>query len=271
VKFRIFLALILFSCLFTNYANAADQLQVNLTISGNEKVDGNYSSIDSISVHVKADSALIKEILQNTPDYGPVLESWLKLGNKPPVTGPKLIYGLDFYSPDGRTLYSTDIVFFARKYSVVDENGQRKPVDEIVDETNIVIPVKTEVNGTYKLLINRGSQPLYVKNIVLEKDNVAKKSAPEEQNINKETINKPVKIKSFSDFMPILLALVGLLLIFISIFTIVLAIKRFPRKPEAKCPFCHKTLFDEDDNFCCYCGALLKPGKKQDTDGKEDV
>lgn len=271
MKFKILLALILFSCLFTNYANAADQLQVNLNISGNEKVDGNYSSIDSITVHIKADSALIKEILQNTPDYGPVLESWLKLGNKPPVTGPKLIYGLDFYSPDGRTLYSTDIVFFARKYSVVSENGQRKPVSEVVDETNIVIPVKTEIDGTYKLLISRGSQPLYVKNITLEKNKVAKKTTPEEQNTTKVKVNTPTKGKSFSDFMPILLAVIGLLLIFISFFTIVLAIKRFPRKPEARCPFCHKTLFDEDDNFCCYCGALLKPEKKQDTDGKEDV
>ncbi|AEE14357.1 hypothetical protein Thena_0723 [Thermodesulfobium narugense DSM 14796] len=268
MKLIFFWTIILFFCIFTSSFNnidarANDQLQVNLSITGDEKPDGNYSSISSISVHVKADNSLMKEVIQNTPDYGPVLESWLKLGNKPPLTGPKLIYRLNFYSPDSRSLYSTDIVFFARKYSVVSDNGQKKPVTEVVDETNIVIPVQTEINGTYKLLISQGNKPIFIKNIVLEKDNTEKQAITEKTTSTNEKINKPKKISNFSDFIPILLTVIGILLIALSFFIIVLAIKKFPRKPEAKCPFCHKTLFDENDTFCCYCGALLKPEKKQ--------
>ncbi|AWB10060.1 hypothetical protein TDSAC_0691 [Thermodesulfobium acidiphilum] len=268
----IILSLYIFSTLFNSTnARANDQLQVNLSITGNEKPDGNYSSLSSISVHVKADSNLMEEIIQNTPDYGPVLESWLKLGNKPPITGPKLIYRLNFYSPDSRSLYSTDIVFFARKYSVVSDNGQKRPVTEVVDETNIVIPVQTEVNGTYKLIISQGNKPIFVKNIVLEKDNTEKQAMTEKTTPTNEKINKPEKINNFSDFIPILFTIFGILLIVLSFFIIVLAIKKFPRKPEAKCPFCHKTLFDKDDTFCCYCGALLKPEKKQNNHENENA
>jgi len=276
VKSKFLLITILTFCLFFSLfsnikARASDQLQVNLSITGNEMPDGNYSSISSIYVHVKADTNLIKEIVQNTPDYGPVLESWLKLGNKPPVTGPKLIYRLDFYSPDGRSMYATDIVFFARKYSVVSDNGQRRPVTEIVDETNIVIPVKIEIQGTYKLLISHEGRPIYVKNIVLEKDKEENKTPTETITPNQENTNKTQKANNFSDFLPIILTIAGILLIVISFFIIIIAVKRFPKKPEAKCPFCHRTLFDENDTFCCYCGALLKPEKKQNNDENENV